>query len=480
MKVVVANPPWPGKGYGARSNVRWPHRRADKRLPFPIYLAYATSVLKEAGFKTTGIDAVWEDLGIRSFARKIKEINPRVVLIEACTPSIAYDLESAEAIKDELEDAVVVFCGPHATYFHKKIIENYGFVDVCIRGEFELAFRDICKAVKRKRGLSSVKGITYRDSKKNVRVNMDRPLIEDLDRLPYPDRKEFPIERYQQAFYAGKNTALIVSTRGCPFQCTYCLWPSTLTHRRYRIRDPRKVVDEIEHLIKREGIDELFFDEDEFTVSKNKVIELCNEIIKRGIKIKWHCMGRVNVVDENVLRLMKKAGCYQIFYRFESGSEKILKSVKKGITKDQIRNAVKLTKKAGIVCCGSFILGSPDEDWSTLKETMKFATSLGADWVQFSPCIPYPGTPMYEETKQLGLLEVESWDDFGGGNDFVIRTKHLSKEELSGFMRKAYKSYYTSPRVIWTNLKSMKNREQARRVMRSLRSVMMRAFYYNK
>jgi anaerobic magnesium-protoporphyrin IX monomethyl ester cyclase len=313
-----------------------------------------------------------------------------------------------------------------------------------------------------------------------LKENGERPLLHDLDELPYPDREDFPIERYQQAFYCGDKTALMLSSRGCPFQCTYCLWPSTLTRRRYRIRNPKKIVDEIEHLIKNDGIDEVFFDDDEFIIDKRKVTDFCREMLRRKVDIKWHCMGRVNAVDEETLKMMKDAGCYQIFYGFESGSEKILKSVRKGITKDQMRRAVRITKDAGIVCGGSFIIGTPEESWETFRETLDFAKSLGADWVQFALCAPFPGTPMFEEVKKMGLLEIDSWEDFDGTRGPVMRTKHLSKDELAGAIRKAYLTYYTSPRVILTNLLSIRSMKQVSRVLRGAKSVISRLFYYKK
>ena len=480
MNILIANPPWPGEGYGARSNVRWPHRRGDKRLSFPIYLAYASSLLKRSGFKVKAVDAVWEEWGISEFVLEAKKAKPDVIFLEVSTPSIMFDLETAESLHEEMPGATIVFGGPHASYFHERIIENYRFVDVCIRGEFEYTLKDICETVKKRKSLSEIKGITFRNKMGNTVINEERPLKTDIDDFPYPDRESFPIERYQQAFYAGKKTALVLSSRGCPFRCTYCLWPSTLTYRRYRRRDPKKVVDEIEHLIEKEGIDEVFFDDDEFVMDKKKVADICGEMIRRGISIKWQCMGRVDMVDSKTLGLMKRAGCYQIFYGFESGSEKILKSVKKGITTEQTKKAVELTKKAGIVCGGSFVLGSTYEDNNTANETIKFSRTLGADWVQFTLCAPFPGTPMYEEAKNLGLLEVDSWSDFDGSNGPIMRTKYLSREELSGLQRKAYISYYTAPRVIITNLLSIRSLEQARRVIRGIKSVLSRVFYYKE
>jgi radical SAM superfamily enzyme YgiQ (UPF0313 family) len=480
MKVVVANPPWPGEGYGARTNVRWPHRRGDKVLAFPIYLAYTTSVLKKNGFEALGYDAVQRDVGISDFVMKMKELRPRVIVIEVSTPSIMYDLETAHRIKEELPDTFIVLCGAHATHFHKSIIDNYGFIDACIRGEFEYTTRDICIAIRDNTLLSKVEGLTYRNNKGSVSVNKERERLQELDELPLPEREDFKIEDYQQAFYCGKKTALVISSRGCPFQCTYCVWPNTLSSHRYRMRSPKSVVDEIDMLIKEEGIDEVFFDDDEFTINKEKVRGICNEMIERGIKIKWHCMGRVDVVDEEILRLMKRAGCYQIFYGFESGSDTMLKHMKKGITREQMKSAVRLTRKAGMVVGGSFVFGLPQESMETVKETLSFSKSLGADWVQFTLAAPFPGTPFYEEAREKGLLQLDSWSDLDGTHGAIVKTEHLSREDLGGIIRKAYISYYTSPRIVWQNVKRMRNLEDARRIGRGVRSILSRIFYYNK
>jgi len=457
--------------------VRWPHRRGDKKLAFPIYLAYATALLKHTGFDAKGIDAVCKEWGIGKFIDEVRKIGPKAIFLEISTPSIMFDLETAEKLKEEIPDCIISFCGPHATYFHDKLISRHSFIDVCIRGEFEMAARDICLAIRERKQLSSVKGITYRNSRGNAVVNEDRPLLEELDKLPFPDRIDFPIENYQQAFYSGKKTALMVSSRGCPYNCTYCLWPSTLTRRRYRARDPIRVVDEIELLIKKECIDEVFFDDDEFTMDREKVKAFCGELMKRGIRIRWHCMGRVNVVDEETLAMMKAAGCYQIFYGFESGSERILAHVRKGITKEQTRRAVKLTKRAGIVCGGSFIIGTPEESMETFKETLGFAKSLGA-WVQFVLCSPFPGTPMFEEAKSKGLITARSWADFDGCGGPIMRTMHLSEEELRGIVRRAYLSFYLSPRVVISILLSIRSYDRARRLFRGIRSIIKRIFFY--
>jgi len=479
VKILIVNPPWPGEGYGTRSNIRWPHRRGDKVLTFPLYLAYAVAVLKKEGYDVKGIDAIDKEWGIFEFVEEIKRLKPDVVIMEVSTPSINYDLETALLLKKEV-GCKLFFCGPHATYFHKDIIDNYMFVDGCIRFEFEYVIRDVCKAVKEGTGISFVQGLTFRDTSKSTIVNPDRALIEDLDGLPYVDREDFKIERYQQAFFSGKKTALIIASRGCPHRCSFCLWPETFLGHKFRARSPKNIVDEIEYLIKNYGVDELYFDDDTFIMNKDFVGTVCNEILKRDIKIKWKCMGRVNGVDSETLRLMKKAGCNEVFYGFESGSQKILDSVDKGIKKEDSINAVKMTRKAGITAGGSFVVGTPEESKETIKETIRFAIKLHADYVQFAITCPFPGTRLYEQVKKEGLLQINSWEDLDGCHGPTIKSRHLSRKELDGILRKMYIRYYLSLPVIWQNLISIRDLNSIRRIVRGIRSFLARVLYLKK
>jgi len=478
MKFVIANPPWPGEGYGTRSNIRWPHRRGDKVLTFPIYLAYATAILKSKKLDAIGIDAIEKEWDTTRFVEEIKKINPKIVFLEISTPSIYHDLETAELIKKET-NLLVALMGPHATYFHKELVENNSFIDFCIRNEFEYTIRDLCLAIKNNSPLGNILGITYRKENKVI-INKSRPLIENLDEIPFPDRDDFKLENYQQAFYGGKKTALVISSRGCPYQCTFCLWPDTLYGHKYRERSAKNMVNEIELLVNNYGVDEIYFDDDSFTINKKHITDFCNEINSRNIKIPWLCMGRVNNVDGETLNLMKESGCKEIFYGFESGSQEILDHSCKNITLEQIKNAVKLTQKAGICAGGSFVFGLPKESMKTVRETIRFAKKLGANYVQFTLAAPFPGTKLYEEAKSKNLLKLNSWEDLDGTKGPIIESEFLNKNQMSGIIRKAYLSYYTSPRIIIQNLKTISDWNSFRKVMRGAFSVLSRIFYYKK
>ncbi|NIV43961.1 MAG: hypothetical protein GWN33_09730, partial [Gammaproteobacteria bacterium] len=215
MRVLVTNPPWPGPGYGARSDVRWPHRRSDKYLEYPIYLAYVVAILEKAGIDVHFIDGVANDLSVQAFAEKAKKIRPDLIAMECSTPSITKDLYTAKKLKEELEDTFIVLMGSHPTYFHKEILSENKFVDAIARGEFDLTIRDLSLALKNeKRQLADVKGISYRDGD-TIRVNEDMPLIQDLDGLPFPARHIVKSDSYREAVFTGKRCTTIVSSRGC-------------------------------------------------------------------------------------------------------------------------------------------------------------------------------------------------------------------------------------------------------------------------
>jgi len=478
MRVIVANPPWPGPGYGTRSNIRWPHRRGDKVLTFPIFLAYLTSLLKQNKFQVKGIDAVDKELGISDFVDVVISYHPDIVFMEISTPSLPYDLECAELIKEKV-GCRIAFLGPHVNYFHDRIIKNYNFVDYCIRNEFEFTALELCQKLKSGKSIKSIKGLTYRENGKVI-INEKKPFETNLDKLPFPDREDFPIENYQQAFYSGKKAALMLSSRGCPSRCTFCIYPGTITGHLHRARSAGNIADEIEHLIRNYGVDEIYFDDDTFIVDKKRIYELCDELLRRGIKLPWMCMARVSTIDQDLLKKMKQSGCTEIFYGFESGSQKILNNINKGITLEQSIKAVRMTQKEGMYATGSFIIGLPDDDKETIKETLRFAIKLKADYVQFALAEVFPGTELYEQAEKEGLLKLTSWTDLDGTHGSVLRTRYLTNHELEGVIRKMYIGYYTSPRIIFKNLRNIKSIRDLRKILRGARSVVSRIIYYKE
>ena len=477
MKVLVSNPPWPGEGYGARSDVRWPHKRSDKYLEYPIYLAYAVAILEKSGIDVEFIDGVAEDLSIPAFVGAVRRTKPNAVVMECSTPSIGYDLTTAKKLKEELGDVFIVLVGPHPTYFHKEILTENKFVDAIARGEFDLTVRDLMLALDDGRKLEGVKGISYRDSN-SVHVNESRPLIENLDLLPFPARHIVKSKYYREAVFTGKNCTTMVSSRGCPYQCVYCLWPRIMYGHKYRCRSHENVVAEVEDVVGNFNVDEIYFDDDCLTLNKQRLMKICKEIIERGIDVKWMCQSRADV-DEELLHIMKKAGCHYIKYGVESGSQEMLNAMKKGITLEQAQKAFALSRKLGIKTQAFFLIGLPWETHQTVMKTIEFAKKLKPDSAQFAVVVPHPGTELYDICLEKGWLKHDSWEDFDC-RKALIETPNFSARDAERYRREAYKQFYFRPSYILRTTFKMWNPKEAIRIVRSARSIVERIFFYKE
>ena len=477
MRVLVTNPPWPGPGYGARSDVRWPHRRSDKYLEFPVYLAYVVALLEKVGVDVHFIDGVADDLSVQAFVDKAKKIRPDLIAMECSTPSIMKDLNTAKRLKEELKDTFIVLLGSHSTYFHKEILSENKFVDAVARGEFDLTIRDLSLAIKSQGiELENVKGISYR-SGDNILVNDNRPLIQDLDNLPFPARHIVRSVSYREAVFTGKRCATIVSSRGCPFQCIFCLWPRTMYGRKFRKRSSGNVVDEVQHVVDEYGVDEIYFDDDCLTLDRNRLIKICKEIMRRDINVKWMCQARVDNINQETLEAMKKAGCHYIKYGVESGSQEMLDTMKKGITIEEVRKAFKLTRKVGIKTQAFFLLGLPWETPETIEKTIEFAKEIKPTSAQFAVVVPHPGTELYDLCLEKGWLKYESWEDFDCRKS-LIETENFSSGDVEKYRNKAYREFYLRPSYILRTTLKMWNPKEARRIIRSAKSILERISYY--
>ena len=319
MKVLITNPPWPGEGFGARSDVRWPHKRSDKFIEYPIYLSYLVAIVRESGYQVSFLDAILEELGIEEFAERVKEIGPDIVVLECSTPSINFDLQSAAAIKKVSPSTRTVLIGSHPTVYHREIMAENPSVDAICRGEFDYTVRDLVRAQAEGKDWSDIPGLTWRRDGE-VQVNQDRAEIENLDEIPFPARDLVDSPNYRQGTFRGKKCTTVITSRGCPFHCIYCLWPSTLYGHIFRARSAENVVDELEECVNKYGIDEVYFDDDSMALDRERMLEICRLIVERGVKFEWISQCRVSSMDEEVLIAMKKAGCRYIRFGVESGS----------------------------------------------------------------------------------------------------------------------------------------------------------------
>ncbi len=479
MKVLIANPPWPGPGYGARSDVRWPHKRSDKYIEYPIYLSYAVAVVERAGFEVEFIDAIMDELDIEAFAMKVQESGPRLAVLETSTPSIDFDLETAAAIKRLSPGTSVALLGSHVTYFDRETVAENPAVDSVIRGEFEVTAADLARALDTGADLSRVLGLTYRDGNGDVRRNPDRPLFEPLDQMPFPARHIVKGEGYRAGIYSGGRPTAMISSRGCPYRCTFCLWPDTLYGHAFRPRSAVNVVDEIEQAVRTYGHDEIYFDDDTFTIDRQRVLDICRLIQERGLhrEVEWIAQCRVDTVDREMLEAMKAANCGYILFGVESGSPEILKKMRKGITLDNIRAAFKQTREVGIKTQAFFLFGIPGETQETIRQTIEFAKELNASSTQFAVAIPHPGTTLYEECRAKGWLTSDNWADYTAESS-LIETPWLSAAEAEAARIQAYREYYYRPRFVLSEALKVRRLADLKRLVRGARSVQARVQFF--
>ena len=481
MHVLIANPPWPGPGYGARSDVRWPHKRSDKYIEYPIYLAYTAAVVEEAGFEVSFIDAIMDELDIGEFAQKVGDLGPRLALLETSTPSIEFDLATAAAIKEQSPGTFVALLGSHVTYFDRETLAENPAVDAVIRGEFEYTAADLARALDDGGGLSGVPGLTYRDDQGDPRRNPDRPLFEPLDDMPFPARHIVKGGEYRAGIYSGGHPTAMVSSRGCPYRCTFCLWPGVLYGHKFRARSAKNVVDEMEEAVRTYGHDEIYFDDDTFTIDRQRVMDITRLIMERGLEkeVEWIAQCRVDTVDREMLEAMKAANCGYILYGVESGSPQMLKKMKKGITLDKVRHAFELTRQVGIKTQAFFLFGIPGETQETIRETIEFAKELNASSTQFAVAIPHPGTALYEECKANGWLTSENWADYTAESS-LIETPWLTADEVEQARIRAYREYYYRPRYIVGEALKVRRLADIKRLARGANSVRSRIRFFNQ
>ncbi len=447
MKILVINEPFV-KDF-CRTQ-RWAARTRGRVLRAPDWLAYATGVLEREGFEVQLLDMVANGQDKDDLRSLVKSEKPDFVVLDSTTPSIYSDIECARIVKKE-SSAGVIMVGPHISALPEETLRlAQGAIDVACIGEYDYTVRDV---IKNYADLQSVSGIVYYGGGKIIRTAA-RPLIDNLDELPYPAWHQLDLMKY---FDGGKLYPYIdiISGRGCPNGCIFCLWPQVMHGTRYRLRSAENVVDEIERDIKlcprvlRGG--EFFFEDDTFTVDKARAVGICEEIMRRGLKITFSVNARADNADLELFRIMKKAGCRELLVGFESGAQTVLDKMNKHIGLAQSRSFMDSARAAGLEVHGCFVIGLPGETESSAKETINFALSLGLTTAQFSGAVPFPGTTFFRECKDMGWLKAEDWSGWlnDGEQHGVVGYPQFSQERINYYVDFGLKQYYFRPQYIW-------------------------------
>ncbi|MFC1514915.1 B12-binding domain-containing radical SAM protein [Candidatus Omnitrophota bacterium] len=439
MKVVLVNLPWKSRGRtGVRAGSRWPHLKGPSErdyLPFPFFLAYAAAALKEHDFDVELIDAIAEEMPYSVFFRLIKGIKPDLLVCETSTVTLDHDLRLLVKIG---RDISVVLCGPDVNIRRPSFLKSHPFVKYVLVGEYEFALLDLARHLREGKKLDRVAGLIFRDIS-GIKITASRPLG-DLDQLPWPLRKDLPMERYNDT--PGDMplpSAQIMASRGCPYRCKFCLWPQVMYQgSHYRARDVVDVVDEMEYLIKEMKFKSIYFDDDTFNIGKARMLRLCDEMRKRKLNTPWAVMARADLMDEEILKNMRQAGLFAIKYGVESANQGLLDNIAKNMDLRKTESVIKFTKMLGIKTHLTFTFGLPGETKATIARTIDFALRSDPTTIQFSISTPFPGTAFYEEMKDKGYILAKDWSEYDGGHKSAICLENLSNKDLEQAIKSAY------------------------------------------
>lgn len=429
-KIVLINPPSPeGTEYVRVDRCMQKKSAWAGSLWQPMQLLYAQSMLKKNGYNTKLKDATAESLNYKDSLNFVIQENPDFLIVNTSIPTIHYDGKFASEIKKKLDNTKTIACGI-PTILLPSIIAKYNF-DYAILGDVEYAILDIVR--KEVKTYKKIKNTTFLKHR-----------VDDLEELPFPTLDDLNLDKYRTPF-DKERLMLVEPGRGCPYNCIFCLVPPTTEGVRYR--DPKNFVDELERDYKKYNIKNFLFWIETATLNRDLMISICDEIIKRDLKIKWMTPSRVDTIDQTLLNKMKEAGCWLISYGIESTNQRVLDLAKKGTTVEQIKKAIKMTHKSGINVMSHIIIGLPGDSKKSFKKTLKFLIDNNVDYCQFYCAVPY------WKTKLRKMAEKNNWIKSNDPRKYeidsaVMRNEKLSSKKIENLREYGYKKFYFRPSFI--------------------------------
>src|SRR3989304_5119136 len=411
----------------------------------PLGLAYLAAVLEQNDFEVRIMDCPVCEMNHEKLKADLASFEPTLVGIASMTATIPSALKSARVAKEACPDAKVIMGGPHATFADTEILAEEAAVDLVVRGEGEETLLELAQNSPKLDRLGEIKGITFRENDQIVKTP-DGPFIQTLAELPRPAYKYLPIEKYR---IHGRKFLPIMTSRGCPFQCSFCV-ASQMFGAKFRARSPKNVVDELEWLRDEYEAEGVSFHDDTLTLDRKRILDICDEIIERKIRLAWGCQTRVDQVSREVLSKMRKAGCNEVSFGVESGCQRILDAVHKRVSIQQCENAIKWAKDEGLFVAVSTIVGYPGETKETMKQTLDLIHRIEPDdvWLCLAP--PYPGTELRALIESMGWKMSGDWTLYNTMNP-IFEIPDLPAEEISK-MRKSFYAEFYSPRYILRQL----------------------------
>jgi anaerobic magnesium-protoporphyrin IX monomethyl ester cyclase len=410
---------------------------AAMHMPFALLgLGYLAAVLEKNNYKVDVIDCQVLKLSFEDFKSDISKRQPDIVGITSSTLTYQTALKLVKIAKESCPNCITLAGGSHVTFWDDHALEECPELDIVIRKEGENTMLELVQRIEAGKSYFDVLGTTCRREGKIVR-NQDRPYIEDLDSLPFPARHLLPMEKFREL----EDILYLATSRGCVYWCEFCT-TVRMHGRKYRMRSPKNVVDELEFLNKTYGVKKFTFCDDAFTVDQPRTEALCSEILQRGLKIEWNCGTRVDMLTQELLTKMKAAGCVSVWFGVESGTQQVLDAMKKGITPELTMKVLGWVREAGLMPVPNVILGFPGETMQSAWKTIKFVEKVAPDAVGFyNVATPFPGTPMYDLVKEKGWLRITDFDMYDTTKP-IFETPQLSMKELGKLREGAFHHYY--------------------------------------
>jgi anaerobic magnesium-protoporphyrin IX monomethyl ester cyclase len=420
----------------------------------PLGLLYIAAVLEQNGYEVEVIDYDVNKVEDKEFPVIITNVD--VVGITATTPTFNHAKQIAKEVKKH-KDIPVILGGIHATISPEEVMQDTCF-DFVVIGEGEQTILELITAIQKGSSFNLIDGICYRQNNQIIR-NKNRKLIQDLDTIPFPARYLLKhLNSYVPPDAVTTSSTSIITSRGCPGRCTFCC-TKQIFGQKFRFRSVKNVVDEIEYLIDEFGVKEIHIMDDCFTVNKKRVLEFRDEIKARKINIPFAFSNglRADQIDRDILMALKDINVSTVGYGVESGNQRILNNIKKGITLDRVREAYRLSKELGFSTWGFFIIGLPGEDIETIKDTINFAIELDPDFAKFLILKPYPGSEVFQQLSEKGLIVDYNYEHYSTYEFPVHRLETLTQEEIFEWQKRAFRQFYLRPSKIIQHLKRIKS-----------------------
>ncbi len=481
VDILLVNPPSPDGGIWIRTQHRV-GRRSREEMVWPQCSLAQLAATVHPEYTVAIVDAIAERMSWQKFEDILRAKSPMYYLTQVTAPTLTNDMYGVMLAKS-IGSKTMAF-GTHVTPMPVETMRDYPALDFVLRGEPELTFRELIDVLEgrehnrpawvvnllkrtdpswepisregmeedRTVDLSRLKGLVWRRNG-TIQINLDRPFIPDLNVLPIPLHHLLPLEKYTMPLMKGPFT-FILTSRGCPAGCKYCIKHVSYQYS-VRLLSPQRIMEEL-WLLRNLGILNIHMYADLFTVNREQVVGLCDLIINEGLRIKWTCNSRVDYVDEEMLTLMGRAGCWMISWGIESGNEAILKQAHKGASPKKAHQALTWAKNAGIKNWGYFIIGLPGETVETIRETIELAKKLPLELALFHVAAPYPGTPFFFEVVENGWFREDTrWEQVDMDKGTVLEYENLSSEDLLYWQRKAFREWAFRPGPVLTYLKML-------------------------